>query len=326
MTNVAHTADHPPTERLDYWRSTLSEAFVPLEAMPNVAAVGRIRGSLRYAALSTMHIADVRGSAQTVRRSSALIRRQDPGWVKIGLQMSGHGRLSQDDREVELAPGDLAAYDTARPYTLTFPGTFQMFVLMCPRSSLRLSSSELTRATAVRISGRAGVGALVSPFLARLGAMLNQPGPTMGDRTGQYLADSVIDMLAAGLIGATEDGETSITRQDLLLGQIQDYIEAHLHQAGLSPVTIAAEHHISVRYLQKLFARHSWTVGSWMRTRRLEHCRRDLRDPGLAQLPVSGIAVRRGLTDAAHFSRIFRVTYGATPSEYRRSTESSKDL
>jgi AraC-like DNA-binding protein len=35
--------------------------------------------------------------------------------------------------------------------------------------------------------------------------------------------------------------------------------------------------------------------------------------------PVSAIAARWGLTSAASFSRAFRVAYGVSPVEYRRS-------
>jgi AraC-like DNA-binding protein len=59
-------------------------------------------------------------------------------------------------------------------------------------------------------------------------------------------------------------------------------------------------------------------VAGLIRQRRLERCRRDLLDPSLEDVPVSAIAARRGLTSAAHFSRVFRAAYGASPVEYRR--------
>jgi transcriptional regulator GlxA family with amidase domain len=34
--------------------------------------------------------------------------------------------------------------------------------------------------------------------------------------------------------------------------------------------------------------------------------------------PVSAIAARWGILNAAHFSRVFRDTYGLAPAEYRR--------
>lgn len=80
---------------------------------------------------------------------------------------------------------------------------------------------------------------------------------------------------------------------------------------------IAAAHHISVRYLHRLFEAEDKTVASWIRGRRLERSRLDLLDPALAGRPVSAIGARWGFTSAIHFSRAFRAVYGLPPGEYR---------
>jgi AraC-like DNA-binding protein len=72
-----------------------------------------------------------------------------------------------------------------------------------------------------------------------------------------------------------------------------------------------------VRYLYKLFETEPTGVAGWIRERRLERCRRDLLDPALAERPVSAVAARWGLTNAAHFSRAFRAAYGLSPLAYR---------
>jgi AraC-like DNA-binding protein len=45
----------------------------------------------------------------------------------------------------------------------------------------------------------------------------------------------------------------------------------------------------------------------------------DLLTAALAARPVSAIAARWGLVDPAHFSRLFRATYGVPPLDYRRT-------
>jgi AraC-like DNA-binding protein len=79
-----------------------------------------------------------------------------------------------------------------------------------------------------------------------------------------------------------------------------------------------AAHHVSIRYLHRLFETQQTTVADWIRRRRLDRCRRDLVDPALRDLPVNAIAARWGLLNAAHFSRTFRAAYGVPPVEYRR--------
>jgi AraC-like DNA-binding protein len=74
-----------------------------------------------------------------------------------------------------------------------------------------------------------------------------------------------------------------------------------------------------VRYLYRLFEAQGTTVAAWIRHRRLERCRADLADPALGGAPVSAVAVRWGLPDPAHFSRLFKRAYGLPPAEYRRA-------
>ena len=322
MADVARTADYPPSQRLDYWRGVLSEAFVPLEATPLGGSSSGLAGTLQHSTLGALHVAEVSGSDQHVRRRSELIRRHDPDLIKIGVQLHGCGVLVQDGREIQLRPGDLAAYDTSRPYSLRFARPFRMLVLMCPRSTLSLPAATLARLTAVRIEGHRGVGALISPFLSRLGTMLGDPAQTMSGATDHHLAESVLEMVTAGfrsLDGGDDDGATLGSIPAGLLVRVHSYIEANLHSPDLNSAGIAAAHHISVRYLQRLFEQQGLTVTGWIRARRLEHCRRDLRDPRHADHPVGKIAAGWGLLDAAHFSRSFRATYGISPREYRRA-------
>jgi AraC-like DNA-binding protein len=108
------------------------------------------------------------------------------------------------------------------------------------------------------------------------------------------------------------------TRRRALLLQVHAFIEARLGDPALSPSGVAAANYISVRYLHKLFETEQTTVADWIRRRRLERCRRDLLDPALAGRSVDAIGQDWGLTDAAHFSRVFKRRFGVPPAEYRR--------
>jgi AraC-like DNA-binding protein len=118
--------------------------------------------------------------------------------------------------------------------------------------------------------------------------------------------------------GAVQDGAVQDARRGGLMGRIHAFIDAHLGDPALTPATVAAAHHISLRYLHKLFEPEPQGVAGMIRQRRLERCRHDLLDPAQADRPVAGIAARWGFSSAAHFSRVFRDAYGLPPAEFRR--------
>ncbi len=55
-----------------------------------------------------------------------------------------------------------------------------------------------------------------------------------------------------------------------------------------------------------------------MLAQRIEACCTDLADPRQATRAITDIALDRGFTSLAHFSRVFRAATGCTPSDYRR--------
>jgi AraC-like DNA-binding protein len=107
------------------------------------------------------------------------------------------------------------------------------------------------------------------------------------------------------------------SRAEIFLN-VESFIEANLGDPLLDPEDIARASFISTRYLHKLFEVEGTSVCSWIRTLRIERCRRDLLDPALADQTILAIASRWGLPGAQHFCRLFRSAYGCSPSEYRR--------
>jgi AraC-like DNA-binding protein len=174
----------------------------------------------------------------------------------------------------------------------------------------RLEAAGLTRAEYVRIN------ALVSSLAGQLVDCLDSDGPER-DRVGGAVLDLVTVALAERLNRA-EAAVPAGTRQRMLLMRIRTFIDQHLDDVDLSPPTIAAAHHISLRHLHKLFEGEEVTVAGWIRRRRLERCRQDLQDPALWDRPVSAIGARWGFANPVYFSRLFRRTYGIPPARYRQ--------
>jgi AraC-like DNA-binding protein len=316
MTRLVRADDVPATSRVDYWRHVVDETLGPLDLqlssgpdLRDELLIGDA-GAVRVARLSTP-------TAGGANRRSKHIRRSDPELCTIDVLARGRVVVAQDGRQALLGLGDFAVVDLSRPVQWTTPG-MQTVAVVFPRALLPLRPDQLAGLTAVRFPGDQGTGALASSLARQLVGRLDDWGATDGARLG----GAVLDLFAVAL-AARLDREEQVpagTHQRVLLLRVQAFIEARLGDPWLSPEAIAAAHYISPRSLYKLFEAEGpgWGVAGWIRQRRLERCRRDLLDPTLAGRPVSTIAARWGLTNAAHFSRAFRAAYGVAPVEYRR--------
>jgi AraC-like DNA-binding protein len=253
----------------------------------------------------------------SVHRTRGLIRRDSPELYRVVLAMSGSPLLVQDGRSARLSRGEFAIYDFTRPYELTYDSAVQLAVFSFPRESLALPLDSVGRITAVPIAADGGTGALAAPLLRRVTLDLETYQPASAAR----LSTVVMDLLTAAVAERVEAAGSvpAQSRERTLLLCVHAFIEAHLGEIDLAPGIVAAAHHVSVRHLHRLFETQQTTVAGWIRHRRLERCRKDLADPAQYAVPVSAVAARWGLPDSAHFSRLFRRTYGLPPAEYRRT-------
>ena len=293
------------------YREAVTASFVPLD----VSRVGSdpFWGRLRTVDVDPVHVSEITASQHMVERTSSLLAGGEPSYYKASLQVSGTGLLIQDGREAVLQPGDLAIYDTGRPYSLLFENDMKMLVLMFPRDHLGLPPETIAQLTAHSFSSDDGLGAMIIPFLQNVSQNLDRVGGVTGPRLVHSAIDLITTMFANELDLDADPGDS----HQLLMQQIRRYIDANLGSPELAPAQIAAAHFISTRHLHGLFRQKGTTVSTWIREQRLEKCRRDLIDPLNAHLSVGTIAARWGFVEAAHFSRVFKAAYDSSPTELR---------
>lgn len=316
------TDDVARDERYDYWLYRhrhaldfdlrfLTDRHDRFRARCAVHALGAVQAAVLSYARSPVP------TAGEVRRTPGFADRTDAYEIKFSLTFE-HVELEQDGRRARLHPGDFAIADLTRPSSSTAGGSRarRLVSVTLPRALLPLPASRVAEITAVPVSGRRGSPALVATLLRRIAAEAGTYDPAEAARISTALVDLVATTLASRL-----DLRPAIppdARRTALLQHIYAHVDQHLGSPGLTPATIADAHHISVRQLHKLFESERHTVAEWIRTRRLDRCRRDLADPALAARPVGAIAARWGFTDPTSFYRSFRAAHGTPPGEYRR--------
>jgi len=299
------------TASVPEWSTAVSHSFVPLQVLD---AVEDFRGRMRGRRVDDIFLSTVNASAHTVERTPRLIGDSDRLYYKLTLQIGGTAILVQDGREAVLQPGDVAIYDTGRPYTLSVDEGTDAVVIMFPQDKLELSHQQVSTLTAVPLSLGTGLGQMVSPFLHQVGRNLDLLHGSAGMRIVRTTVDLVGTMLTHEL---TSRGTSADDRRSVLMFGVYDFINRNLASHELGPEMIARASYISVGYLHSLFRARGTTVNAWIRERRLENARRDLLDPLLAGRSIAAIAASWGFPDAAHFSKVFRAVVGVSASEYR---------
>ncbi|MGC0318359.1 helix-turn-helix domain-containing protein [Kitasatospora acidiphila] len=316
MSLLVTTASVPDEKKAAFWGEAVSRTLVPVEVVP---PPGRpFEGRLESHRLGYVRVSTMEADATRVSRTAGLIARspQAEPQVGVGVQVSGRAVLRQDGRRAEVAEGGLVLYDTARPYSFDYPERFRSHVFQVPRRLLGVPECDIRQAAGTAITSTEGFGAVLLPFLGTLAASAHSYPASVGDRLAGSVADLLI-MLVAQLTGPTAtDPRTS---NGNLVERVRDHINRHLGDPELSPELIARAHHISVRYLHRLFEGEGVTVSRLIQQCRLEACARELARRSRTAPTVSAVAQRWGFVNPAHFSRAFRAAYGVSPREWRAS-------
>lgn len=312
MSMVFRAADQPEKSRPDYWRHVINDKFLQMDIRFDDGP--SLHDELITGELGAVRVTESTSCAGEVRRTSKHISSSEPERYHLVAQVRGSVVGEQGNRQVELSPGDLCLIDPSRPLRCVHQPRRSVFVTF-PRALTQLGAREMAQLLCTRIPGHRGTGALVSTLVRQLPRHLDDEGGGSEAMLGTAVLDLLTVLFTARLGKSSRVPPQA--RQSALLTSVYGFIEARLSDPGLTPANIAAAHHISLRYLHKVFETQPRSVADLIRQRRLERCRRDLLDPSLAGRPVSAIAARWGFTSAAHFNRLFRDAYGLPPAEFR---------
>lgn len=307
MIKVWSTADVHPRDRVAYWIDQIGDAC-HVDSEPQRGA--RFFGEAAFDDLAgVLQVGKGAASAQVIKRSARQIARSNAGYFRVTVLTSGRSMISQDGRDAVLGPGDFALLDRMRPYQQTFDSDFSQIMLMTRRDLLlpRIGAAELF--TATRIDGTTNFGGLLSPLLQQLPSHV----AAMPDDARKRVAENVLDLVATAFLVQDERAQISA---GMTLTRAKFWIETHLGR-DLSAARIAAECGITVRHLNRLFAREGTSLMHYVWERRLARCRRDLTDPTMAHRAIGEIAIAAGFKDLSHFSHAYRARYGRTARDER---------
>jgi AraC family transcriptional regulator, positive regulator of tynA and feaB len=223
------------------------------------------------------------------------------------FQLAGRSVFAQNDEVMQLAVGDVALLDAARP-AACFAEDSQWLRLQLPRQSL---VSHLGCEPQGGLYARGGMPA--ARLLFDLVRDVDKADESASSSADSYMQLAVYDLL--GALFASSDPRPISRHADKLFARIRDLVKDGFADPDVGPREVAAVAGISLRYLQKLFTERGSTCSEFIYSLRLDHAARLLHrraSLGTGQ-PLSEIAYACGFRDYTHFARRFRHRFGYPP-------------
>ncbi|WP_438873710.1 AraC family transcriptional regulator [Streptomyces alkaliterrae] len=312
-------------ERFERWREYMASTHAPMDL--HSPHRQDFRAELRVVELGALAVWPASYQALTFHRSPKLVRQSDPDTCHVSLVVSGGGEAAWGKHGTSYGRYDLHVTVSSTPVRIRAEpdvegGLVRSLGVEVPRGAIPLPARHVDRVVGRRLSGREGPGALLALALTQLSRRRCGYQPSDAPRLELVLLDLLTALFARAC--DEEAAQPAENRSRILRLRIRAFIQQNLADPELCPALVASAHHISVRYLHRLFEDEPETVAQSIRRQRLAGARRDLVDPALSATPVCDIAARWGFRHHAVFTRAFREAFGTSPSEHRERASNTQ--
>jgi AraC family transcriptional regulator, positive regulator of tynA and feaB len=296
--------------RLRRWSGILAETHITFDVRATEKTPENFHAAVTRRPVADLMLLDCAASPFLGNRSDALV---EPTEDVLGFQFvcKGVELVREGRRELALTAGDVVLWDGLQPTEVEIVEPFYKRTLLFPREQVLAVCPRLGELDEMPAVNGSGSARLLVRYMNALAAELPQLDPS----AGAAAANAALELLRA-TVEPTVPSSRTATRSAMRT-EIRRYVRTHLQDPMLGPASIARAYAMSVRALHALFEDAETSVAALVRSERLARCMEDLQRPNGGS--VTDIAFRWGFCDAAHFSRVFKREYGATPSEIRQA-------
>ena len=293
------------------WQRTISETFYHQDVL--AGHEGTFRADLSVWNLGDVSLSHIKSSPVTYRRRGRYIASHVEKYHLMTIPLAGDLFFEQQAIQSRCQPRCLLAERGDLPYELHQPGVNELVVLKVPESllNMRLPRGKTFTGRTIGIPG--GIAGLFIDLVQSVVSNADALEPSHYPLVSGQLLDLLGLTLSAG-DSALESSESSV--KDAHFRRIMMAVRRQLFDVKLSPVAIAAQCGISVRYLHRLFASKGTSLGRWIREERLLAGDDALRNP-CSHESIAMIAHRLGFADQPQFCRHYKRRFGRTPSDTR---------
>jgi AraC-like DNA-binding protein len=305
------SADLPPQDRATILREVFGRGLCNMEIVPLTDAP-EVEAELRT--MPGLTVTWGRNSPHRFETTRDLNRGSDE--IVMGMFASPL-RIFHRSKEIVLRQGEAIMMSAAEVATAECASSFR-------HTSLRLQRRRLAHLiggpedTLMRpFAGDRSALRLLTSYLAILRDSLE----TASADVERAAVDHIYDLVALLAAPDRNSGELMDGRsvRAARLEAIKRYVIENLGRHDLAVAQAAAAQGVSPRYVQMLFEAEGTTFSAFVLKARLASALRALNDPRSLNRPIGSIVFDAGFGDLSYFNRVFKRTYGQTPSDLRNT-------
>jgi AraC-like DNA-binding protein len=311
MDLVFSTDQFPQARRYAAWRDAICDVYVHVEV--EATDPDRYRGFIRETKFGEVVLTDILLSEQRIRRTNQHISLLDKDCYYLQLIHTGKVSVVQAGETQHSNAARGAIFSATEQYELHGHGEVRSFYLELPRDEFAQRFPRERIPVLAALNTAQGLGRIATEFCASLAS----EDTKLDDGVRKGLGNQLMDLLAFALL--TSEGDIPAAERSVKkarLRSVQQWIEAHIADPGLSLERIAGANGMSLRYLHVLFEACEMSASEWIWNRRLQ-----LAYDGLARTDgrsITSIAFDYGFNSPAHFSTMFRRKFGVSPRDVAR--------
>ena len=300
---------------LDRWCEDVRSICGRVQTRPRRAR--RFTGSIEARSALGLEYASIESNARSLFRNGADVA-ADGDYYLLIYQARGRSEILQSGQSTVLSPGDMTLVRSGEPLEFIHRGLIRHLSFHLPGDVVRKAFGPSEVPVARRLSSHNALGSLLAGLVQQVHCRSTELSAIHSSALAEAMAALLVPLLKQHECGAVRDAVAE-ELEAVTATNVRRFVDANLRNPNISPRSIARALGCSVRHVHRAFETSGTTISNYIRTRRLESCGRELKDPAYMRETVTEIAFRWGFAEVSHFSRSFKEHFGLSPREYRMS-------
>ncbi|MNN00748.1 Transcriptional activator NphR [compost metagenome] len=249
-------------------------------------------------------------TAHSVIRDTRHVERDECRYLKVVWQREGSTCVENSEGSILINPHHWAIYDTSRPYAFHMSENCHFQMMLVPFEDAHKLARHVANVTKILMQNDPATEIARSNLTNALASH-----NALNTEAQVVIQDSTLALLGIALGNRPLPKSAPPLDSESRLSVAQSVIEEALSNQDLNPDQVALSCKMSRRSLYNVFNIIGTTPQAYITRRRLDRAREMLTNSE-QQISLTSLAYQLGFSDAAHFSRLFKKTYGKCPSQW----------